>query len=299
MNAIAPHPALDLDLPLACEGLKLAFDRRPVLRGVDLQLHGGEILALLGRNGAGKSSLINCLLGLMAPDAGQARVLGAPALGLGDVHKRRLGYVPQQPEAFAWLRIGELFGFLRQLYPGWDQDHAGRLLRRWDLDPGRNIGSLSPGQRQALALVRALALRPALLVLDEPASALDPVARRQMLRELVDQATDAGISLLFSSHIVSDLERVASEVAILHQGRIVLHQPLDELKECAVRLGLPAGLGERLPARLPGEVSRRARPDQRMSLVLTSTRGCAELLGQEGVQLDRLALEDLFVEIAG
>ena len=289
----------DLDTPLAARGLQLAYGKRDVLRGVDFELHRGEVMGLIGRNGAGKSSLIGCLLGLLRPQGGSAQVMGAPALRLDDARKARLGYVPQQPQAFGWMKIDQLFQYLGQLYPDWDPAHAAMLLERWDLDPSRAIGKLSPGEAQRLALVRALAPRPALLVLDEPASALDPVARRELLRGIVEQAIDSETTVLFSSHIVSDLERVASRVAFLHQGRLLLDRNLDELKEDVVRVAVPADAAARLPASLPGELVRRPLDGGGMVLVLASRQGWQELLLVDGVRMDRLGLEDLFVEVAG
>lgn len=302
MNALAApveSTSLDLDTPLAAVGLHLAYGRRDVLRGIDLRLHGGEVLGLIGRNGAGKSSLIGCLLGLLRPQAGSAQVMGAPALALDDARKAQLGYVPQQPQAFGWMKVGQLFAYLGQLYPGWDPAYAATLLRRWDLDPSRAIGKLSPGEAQRLALARALAPRPALLVLDEPGSALDPVARRELLRGIVEQAIDNGTTVLFSSHIVSDLERVASRVAFLHQGRLLLDRALDEVKDNVVRVIVPAAATARLPAALPGELARRALDGGGLSLVLSGADGARELLLVDGVRVDRLGLEDLFVEVAG
>jgi ABC-type multidrug transport system, ATPase component len=302
MNAVdakLDHTSLDLDTPLAAEDLHLAYDRREVLRGVDLALGSGEVLGLIGRNGAGKSSLIGCLLGLLQPQRGGARVFGGPALRLDDARKARLGYVPQQPQAYGWMRIRELFHYLGQLYPDWDPAHAAALLRRWDLEPDRVIGKLSPGEQQRLALARALAQRPALLVLDEPASALDPVARRELLRGIVEQAIDSGTSVLFSSHIVSDLERVASRVAFLHEGRLLLDRALDEVKDNVVRATVPAAAAANLPAKLPGELARRPLEGGGLSLVLSSADGWRDLLLVDGVRVDRLGLEDLFVEVAG
>lgn len=232
---------LDLDLPVAARDLHLAFGKREVLRGVDLQLARGEVVGLIGRNGAGKSTLLACLLGLLQPQRGQAQVFGGPALRLDDARKQRLAFVPQQPQAFGWMKVEELLAFAARLYPEWDPHRAATLLRRWELDPGQAIGKLSPGQAQRLALVRALAPRPALLVLDEPASALDPVARRDLMREIVTQTCDEGATVLFSSHIVSDLERVASRVAFLNDGRFLLDQPLDELKDRVLQVIVPAG----------------------------------------------------------
>ena len=303
MNALAvptsEHPALDLRIPLAAHGLHLAYGPREILRGVDLELRQGEVLGLIGRNGAGKSTLIGCLLGLLRPQGGNARVMGAPALAMDDAHKARLGYVPQQPQAFGWMKVGQLFQYLGQLYPGWDPAHAAALLKRWDLDPSRAIGKLSPGEAQRLALARALAPRPALLVLDEPASALDPVARRELLRGIVEQAIDSGTTVLFSSHIVSDLERVASRVAFLHEGRLLLDRALDDLKDEVVRAVVPAAAAGRLAAALPGELSRRRLDDCSLVLVVASPSGQAELQQLGAVRTNRLGLEDLFVEVAG
>ncbi len=263
MNALAaPASAiaadLDLDLPLGADNLHLSYGRHAVLRGVDLHLPRGQVLGLIGRNGAGKSSLIGCLLGLLRPQGGQARLFGAPALALDDARKQCLGYVPQQPQSFGWMKVGQLMGYLAQLYPQWQRAHADALLKRWDLDPAQAIGKLSPGQAQRLAVVRALAPRPALLVLDEPASALDPVARRELLRDIVEQAIDNGTTVLFSSHIISDLERVASHVAFLHEGRILLNQPLDELKSQTMRLFVPGAGAAQRPCAQPGFDARAA-----------------------------------------
>lgn len=304
MNALtSPHPGssrIGTDLPIAAEGLRMAFGARTVLDGVDLQLPRGEVLGLIGRNGAGKSTLIGCLLGLLQPHGGEARIHGAPALQLDDARKARLGYVPQQPQAFQWLTAGQLFDYLAQLYPRWDAAHADALLKRWDIDRKRNIGKLSPGEAQRLALARALAPRPDLLVLDEPASALDPVARRDLLREIVAQAGEDGTTVLFSSHIVSDLERVASRVAFLHDGRLLLDDALDEVKDALVRVRVPASTALHLAMRLDGELSRRTLPDGTVVLTLPRTsRDWPSLREGNDAHVDRLGLEDLFVEVAG
>ncbi|MBD7924030.1 ABC transporter ATP-binding protein [Xanthomonas sp. Sa3BUA13] len=290
---------LDMDLPLAAHDLHLTFGARQVLQGVDLQVARGEVVGLIGRNGAGKSTLLACLLGLLQPQCGQAQVFGGPALRLDDARKAQLGFVPQQPQAFGWMRVQELLAFAAQLYPHWDAQRADALLRRWELDRTQSIGKLSPGQAQRLALVRALAARPALLVLDEPASALDPVARRDLMREIVTETCDAGTTVLFSSHIVSDLERVASRVAFLNQGRLLLDQPLDELKDRVLRIGIPASAAVALEAPLRGELARRHAADGGVVVVLHATELPSALLTVPGIRIDRLGLEDLFIEVVG
>ena len=300
MNAMTLPAAatVDLSMPLQAHALQLRYGKHAVLRDVSLQLPRGQVLGLIGRNGAGKSSLIGCLLGLLQPQSGQAMVMGAPALGMDDARKMRVAYVPQQPQSFTWMKIDQLFAYLSQLYPSWDSSYADTLLKRWELDPRRSIAKLSPGQAQRLALIRALAPRPALLVLDEPASALDPIARRELMRDIVEQAIDNEATVLFSSHIISDLERVASHVALLHQGEIVLNQPLDELKEQIVRLQVPAAAVATLPPRLPGELLRRQLSDGTLSLLIDNQAMPRELLLLEGLRADRMGLEDLFIEIA-
>src|SRR3546814_1817542 len=131
---------------------------------------------------------------------------------MDDAAKGRLSYVPQQPEALAWLKVGDMLDFIGRFYPRWDAAFVDATLDRWDLPRNRMLAKLSPGERQRVAIIRALAPQPELLVLDEPAAALDPVARRELLREIALRAGESGTSVLFSTHIVSDLERVASHV---------------------------------------------------------------------------------------
>ena len=295
MNAML-KPHID-NAPLQAHGISKRYDGRPVLDAVDLTLPEGAVLGLIGRNGAGKSTLIRALMGLIEVDAGSATVLGEPALAMGDRVKEQLGYVPQQPDALGWLRVDEMFALVRPFYPRWDQDFVEAQLARARLPRDRALAKLSPGERQQVALIRALAVRPGLLVLDEPAAALDPVARRELLREIALRAGESGTSVLFSTHIVSDLERVASHVAFLHEGRLLLQAPLDDLKERCARLWLP---GNSAPAKVAGEISRR--PQQAFggwSLVVGQRDGRWPVEAQQpGARLEALGLEDLFVEIA-
>jgi ABC-2 type transport system ATP-binding protein len=290
---------LATESPLCCAGLSKAFGREPVLRGVSLAVQRGSILGLIGRSGAGKTTLIRILLGLLAPDAGSACVLGEPALSLTDAVRKRLGYVPQTPDALGWMRVGDMLDFVGSFYPDWDARYVAESLLRWSIAPGKRLAALSLGERQRVALIRALAMRPELLVLDEPASALDPVARRDLLRELAMLAAESGTTVLFSSHIVSDLERVASHVAVLHGHRLLLHMSLDELKEFHRLLQLDAAAASRLPAKLDGELSRRRRSDGGVSvLLLREARTDWSALEQRlGGQLQTLGLEDLFVQL--
>ena len=296
MNAM-PNWNQDHAAPLRGDKLSKSYDGKTVLRDVDFVLPEGAVLGLIGRNGAGKSTLIRILMGLIEADSGAATVLGDPALAMSDATKEVLGYVPQQPDALGWLRVDEMFALVRPFYPRWDQDFVEAQLARARLPRDRTLAKLSPGERQQVALIRALAVRPRLLVLDEPAAALDPVARRELLREIALRAGESGTSVLFSTHIVSDLERVASHVAFLHEGHLLLQAPLDDLKERCARLWLP---GTNAPPRIEGELSSRLQPAfGGWSLVVEQRDGRWPAEAQQsGARLEALGLEDLFVEIA-
>lgn len=267
-----------------------------VLDEVSLSIEPGTILGLVGRNGAGKSTLIECLLGLRQASHGQAWLFGKPASHIDDLDKATLGYVPQQPVSFDWMKVDELFDFMAGLYPNWDTALVARLTERFGLDSRRRLLTLSPGERQQVAIIRALGPQPRLLVLDEPAAALDPLARRELLREIVDMAGERGTTVLFSTHIISDLERVASHIAVLHQGRLRLHGELDLLKDELRRVAWP----ERTPPAqpLPGELSRRPLDEGGWSLVVRDpARDLAATL-PGAARVHGLNLEDLFVELA-
>ncbi|TAK38852.1 MAG: ABC transporter ATP-binding protein [Lysobacteraceae bacterium] len=286
--------------PIRAHALEKRYDGRTVLSGVSLEVEAGSVLGLIGRNGAGKSTLIRALLGLIEVDGGEAEVFGAPALRMGDAAKARIGYVPQQPEALGWMEVGQMLDLVGRFYPRWDRAFVRETLDRWGLRPNQQLGKLSPGERQRVALIRALAPRPDLLVLDEPAAALDPVARRDLLREIALRAGESGTTVLFSTHIVSDLERVASHVAFMHEGRLLLASELDALKERHVRLRVPAPAAAQLVGRVPGEVARRPGRDGVVSLLLVRDASASwpPIVHAPGVQCDVLGLEDLFVEAA-
>jgi len=283
--------------PLAAHGLAHCYEGSSVLSGVDLVLEPGSVLGLVGRNGAGKSTLIRAMLGLLKPLTGETTIFGEPVLSLSDSTKARIAYVPQQPDALPWLNAQQMFDFVSRFYPRWDKAFARQTLERWQIQPHKLLAKLSPGERQRVDLIRALASQPELLVLDEPAAALDPVARRELLREVALRAGESGTTVLFSTHIVSDLERVASEVAFLHQGHLLMRCSVDETKERYARLWLPARMSAAAPT---ASLSRRRHDDGSLSLVVErDAQGqWPEASKLAGARVDALGLEDLFVEIA-
>ncbi len=279
---------------LRLQGLKVAFGAQRVLDGLDWSLPTGQVVGLLGRNGAGKTTLIETLLGLREPDAGAALLFGQPAEHLSDDARARIGYVPQRSDLFEWLTADQLLAYFRSFYPRWNTAKVDGLMSRWDIARDKPIGKLSGGQQQRLSIVRALAHEPELLVLDEPVASLDPAGRRDFLSELVDQVVDRRTTIVFSTHILSDLERVALDVAFLTGGKIALHAPLDELLESSVRLGgVPADIQRFVAEHQLQAVSRAPGVP-----VIARGRDAANMpRATPTVSVDPVTLEDLFLAL--
>jgi ABC-2 type transport system ATP-binding protein len=214
-----------------------------------------------------------------------------------DAAKARLGYVAQKPDLPPWLTVRACCDYVGAFYPSWDANRVSALVQRWELDPGQRVGRLSGGQAQALAVVLALGHAPELLVLDEPASALDPIARRRFLQTLAGEVA-GGTTVVFSTHLTADLERVADRIAILAQGRVVVHEGLDALRGRVRRLRCPALGADSQPERWPGVVSVERQAD---GVVLVCDGGheaiAAQVVALTGVPpaIDELGLEDLVI----
>ena len=211
------------------ENVTKSYGRRVVLDGLSLDIPEGSIVGLLGENGAGKTTAIKILLGLTTPDAGTSEVFGLDSLQHGVAIRRRVGYVPEQPVMYDWMRVWQVGWFASGFYPPGYQERFSKLVAQFSLDSQQPIRSLSKGGRARLALALALAHDPELLVLDEPTSGLDPIVRRDFLTGMVKRAAE-NKSVLLSSHQIGEVERVADIVAILRDGRIRLIERLDTLK---------------------------------------------------------------------
>jgi ABC-2 type transport system ATP-binding protein len=212
-------------------GIVKSYGSKRVLTGLDLDVPKGSVVGLLGTNGSGKTTLIKCALGLIRPQAGEVRVLGEPAWTLSAEAKARLGYVPQVIGLYPWMKVRHLIDYTAAFYRTWNHALVEKFVREWSIPLDDRIQPLSVGQLQKVAILLALGHEPDLLVLDEPAASLDPLARRQFLQTIIDLAEPGRRTVLFSTHITSDLERVADRVAILKDGRIAWHGLLEDLKE--------------------------------------------------------------------
>lgn len=218
-------PALEL------KNVVKQFGAKSVLQGADLVIEPGSVVGLLGTNGSGKTTLLKCAVGLLRPKSGECRLLGESAWDLSPTVKARLGYVPQVVSLYPWMVVSDLIRYTASFYPKWNDHLVNKLLGEWELPAGDRVGNLSVGQLQKLSILTALGHDPELLILDEPAASLDPLARRQFLQLIIDLAEPGYRTVLFSTHITTDLERVADHVAILKSGRVVHFGLLEELKE--------------------------------------------------------------------
>jgi ABC-2 type transport system ATP-binding protein len=213
------------------EGLTRRFGAKLALADVRLAVPRGAVFGLVGANGAGKTTLIKHLLGLLRPQAGTVRVLGGDPVADPAGVLARVGYLSEENDLPGWMRVGELLRYTRAFYPGWDPDYAEELRRAFELDLTARVRTLSKGQRARVGLVAALAHRPELLVLDEPSSGLDPLVRRDILEAIIRTIAEEGRTVLFSSHLLHEVERVSDHVALIHQGRIVFSAALDDVRE--------------------------------------------------------------------
>ncbi|MGV7206762.1 ABC transporter ATP-binding protein [Oxalobacteraceae bacterium A2-2] len=279
--------------------LQKSYGQQHVLDGVHWRLAPGQVVGLLGRNGAGKSTLLECMLGLRESDHGAVHLFGEPAGNLSEQARARIGYVPQKSELFEWLTPLQMLDYFKAMYPRWNDAKVAGLLECWGFGPAlrtKPIGKLSGGEQQRLSIIRALAHEPELLVLDEPVASLDPLARREFLRELVDGVVAQGTTVVFSTHILSDLERVAVDVAFLKDGRIGLQAPLDDLLENVRRI---SGTAQALAGlSFAGEIRRERDGLGGASIIARlDPRESAHLRSGPALRVDPLTLEDLFVEV--
>ena len=234
---------------IATKELGKRYRRQWALSDCTLSVPAGHVVGLVGPNGAGKTTLLSIATGMIAPSAGAIEVLGArPAAGPAQL--ARVGYLPQSVPVYAGLSIADHLRLGAHLNPTWDAELARMRITRLDLNPGQKAGTLSGGQRAQLALTMAVAKRPELLVLDEPVASLDPLARREFLRDLMESVAEQGLSVVLSSHLVADLERVCDYLIVLVASRVRVAGPVDDLLATHHLLTGP----RRDPASLPGGV---------------------------------------------
>jgi ABC-2 type transport system ATP-binding protein len=273
---------------------------RRILKGVSLRAAPGTVVGLLGKNGAGKSTLLDVLMGFALPTAGEALVFGEASSRLSAACKARIGFVAQQDELMTLMTGEQHLALAASFHKSWDHALIQRLAREWEVPLNRRVGVLSGGERQKIATLLALGHRPDLLVMDEPASGLDPVARRAFMVTLLEIAAESSRTIVFSSHIVSDIERIASHVWILREGAIAWQGEQDQLKESTVRLVLRAEREFVAPLAIPGALRCQMQGNTATVVIQDWTADrLPQIERQTGarVEVTPLTLEDIFLAV--
>jgi ABC-2 type transport system ATP-binding protein len=276
------------------------FGAKRVLDDLTFEVSPGDVIGVLGKNGAGKTTLLELMLGFTPPSAGDISVFGHASQRLPGGAKSRVGFVPQQDELLDQLTVADQLRLIASFYPHWDAELIDRLCTEWGVNPKARIKSMSVGERQKLSIMLAFGHRPDLLVLDEPVASLDPMARRQFLEQLVDASADGKRSVIFSSHIVSDIERLANRIWILKEGRLDWQGDLDSLKESIVRLHVHGAADELATLKIPGALSVRRDVGFATAVVRDWTPQAVESLKAGRaiqVEVESLALEEIFLEL--
>jgi ABC-2 type transport system ATP-binding protein len=288
------------DSVIRTQSLSKDVGGRKVLRDFSVEVPAGRVVGLVGKNGAGKSTLFDLLLGFALPTSGRSSIFGADSAALPAAAKARIGFVPQADELVGVMTGAQQIGLVASLHKGWDAALVERLAREWEVPLDRRISTLSGGERQKLSTLCALGHRPELLVLDEPAASLDPVARRRFMQEILSIAGESGRTLLYASHIVGDLERVASHIWVLREGALVWQGELDLLKESVMRVHLRAEHDLDPELQLPGQLQ--GRVEGRMgsfTVADVSAVSLDRLQQQLGVraEVEPLQLEEIFLAL--
>jgi ABC-2 type transport system ATP-binding protein len=273
-------------LVLQAEGLSKRYGRREALSDCTLAIPAGRVVGLVGPNGAGKTTLLHIAVGLLQPTAGSIEVLGGhPASGAAQLAK--VGFVAQDAPTYAGLSIADHLRFGAHTNPGWDQQLADDRITSLGLDRSQKAGKLSGGQRAQLALTLAIAKRPDLLILDEPVASLDPLARREFLQGLMVFIAEHGGSVVLSSHLVSDLERVCDYLVVLVASRVRVAGEVEDLLASHYRLtGARHDLAD-LPAGV--EVIEESHTDRQATLIVRSTTP----IDDPSLTVEQLTLDDL------
>ena len=285
-----------MTLAIALEGVRKQYDEF-ALRDIDLTLPQGQVMGLVGVNGAGKSTLLRMLMGLVRADGGKVEVLGQPLPNAQVAVKRDIGYASDDMRLYRGQTLRWHMDFIRSVYPVWDEAYAQDLLKRFDLRPQQALGGFSHGQRVKALLLLMFAHHPRLLLLDEPTTGLDPVARGEVLDALADVLRDEERSILFSSHNTADIEQIADSITFLHGGRVVASRDKESFLDGWRRI-LCRGTSTDALRQLPGIAS--VRDSAPMLEVKTgafdaTTLPALQALGLDIESVEPMSLEDIFV----
>jgi ABC-2 type transport system ATP-binding protein len=278
------------------------FGPKVALDHVSLAVPSGIVMGLVGENGAGKTTLIKHILGLLRAQDGSVRVFGKDPVSDPESVLSQIGYLSEEGDLPMWMRVHELMRYAAGFYRTWDAEYAQRLLTEFNLDPNAKLSKISKGQRSRAGLVVAMAFRPQLLLLDEPSSGLDPIVRRDILGAIIRTIADDGRTVLFSSHLLTEVERVSDRIAILKAGRILLADSLDNVKQSHFRVTLIFDVPRSQPPEIAGTLGWEG-SGKEWSTTYVGQIGHLEAeaaaLGARIVDRNCLSLDEIFVAQVG
>jgi len=275
------------------------YGRRRAVDSLELRVPQGSVYGLLGRNGAGKSTAIKMLLGMVHPDYGRAELFGEDSQQLRPEARAKIAYLAEGHPLYRWMTVGEAVGFARAFYPRWNRQLVEQILDHFELSPRAKLRRLSHGQRAQVSLALAVAADPELLILDDPTIGLDTVVRRDFLESLIQVIQRRGRTILFSSHILGDVERVADRIGVLVDGVLRVDCPTDYFKETLRKVVLEFDREPPTFPAMPGIVSDRQVGRKRELVIVgygDEHRRAAESLGPRAIDVIELNLEDAFIE---
>lgn len=285
---------------ITAQRLGKSFGSKRVLGEVSFTVEPGDVVGVLGKNGAGKTSLLELMLGFTSASEGTVQIFGNDSFRLPGSARKRIGFVPQQDELLNPLSVSDQLRVIASFYDTWDSELIANLSQQWEIDLSERVKNLSVGQRQKLSILLALGHHPDVLILDEPVASLDPIARRQFLEQIVDVAAGGVRSVIFSSHIVSDVERLANKIWILKDGRLSWQGELDTLKESVVRVHIRSSDTLASDLRLPNALSMHREDRYACAVIGDWTpdwhKEMERRLGIQ-VEIESLGLEEIFLEL--
>lgn len=289
------------DYALEIKNLKKAYGRSKVLKGLNLKIPKGAIYAYLGENGSGKTTTINLILNLLNPDSGSINVLGLDSQKNEIEVRRKIGYVAEFPAMYEWMKAKEIMEFAKSFYSRWDEPRVKALIKDLEVPVDRKIAEFSKGMKAKVALVLALAHKPEILIFDDPTSGLDANARRQFVQAVLSLVEEEKVTVFFSSHLITELERMADYVGFLQNGKLRFEMPLEELKNTVkkIKISFNGDIQALLPEALKPKIIKSDKSLTGTDIILENyTPEDLKILKNDDVkniEVIDLELEDIFV----
>jgi ABC-2 type transport system ATP-binding protein len=283
---------------LTIRNLSKSFGRKAILKNFDLMLEKGKVYGLLGKNGAGKTTLIRMIMGIIPPDKGDIIYKGH-TLKFGDAaYKREIGFIPEDSIFFSWMTIKEILKFNASFYPTWNNAKAEEYLDRLSLDNKVKIKHLSRGMKLKVGLIVALAAEPEFLILDDPTSGLDVPTRQDFLKDIIKKILEGGTTILFSSHLVHELEGIIDKLGILHNGNLIIEDEYTQVKKDVKKVQLVFGKASPEKIGIDGVLTHK-RVNERLEFIVypwdETKRKAVDALNATHMEIESLTLEEIFI----